>query len=180
MILHDPDAEKPFEAAFDARFPYESASASTLIRQGWAISLNAAFCVLDELCRPPLSCSVSQKRLRDLMSEWAAGPDHPLKAPVLQAAHALIDATPLDWRDGVELMKKVASYDGQRAALSIVYFASDSDSPEGDAALTDTDTQIRAQWEAKGVCGRQPISVRPSLTSGDGQLLSACSAFGLA
>ena len=151
MILHDCDAEIPFEAAFDARFPYESTSASTIIRQGWAISLNAAFCVLHELCRPPHSCSVSKERLRDLVSEWAAGPDHPLKAPVLQAAHALIDGTPLNWREGVELMKEVASYDGQRAALSIVYFASDSESPEGDKALDETDTQIIAQWEANGV-----------------------------
>ena len=151
MILHNTDAEKPFEASFDGRFPYESPSASVLIRQGWAISLNAAFCVLDELCRPGFSCRVSKKRLRDLVSEWAAGPDHPLKAPVLKAAHALIDATPLDWKDGVELMKQVASYDGQRAALGIVYFASDCDSPEGDAALTKADAQIRAQWDAKGV-----------------------------
>lgn len=151
MILHDPVTEKPFEASIDARFPYESASASTLIREGWAISLNAAFCVLDEICRPPHSCSVSKMRRRALVSEWAAGPDHPLKAPVLQAAHALIDDTPLDWQDGVELMKQVASYDGQRAALSIVYFASDCDSLEGDGALTEIDTQIRAQWEAKGV-----------------------------
>lgn len=151
MILHDSDAEKSFEASIDARFPYEDASSTTLILQGWEISLNAAFCVLDELCRPPHSRSVSKKRLRDLVSVWAAGPDHPLKAPVLQAAHALIDATPLDWRDGIELMQQVANYDGQRAALSIVYFASDCDSPESDGALTETDTQIRALWEAKGV-----------------------------
>jgi len=53
MILHDADAEKAFEAAIDGRFPYEAGSASGLIQQGWAISLNAAFYVLDELYRPP-------------------------------------------------------------------------------------------------------------------------------
>ncbi|MFM6830368.1 MAG: hypothetical protein ACKOVA_08590 [Novosphingobium sp.] len=151
MVLHDADVEKPFEASFDARFPYDTGSASALIREGWAISLNAAFCVLDELCRPPHPRSVSTKRLRELVSEWTAGPDHPLKAAVLKAAHALIDATPLDWRDGVQLMKQISLYDGQRAALSIAYFASDSDCPEGDSALTEIDTQIRTEWEAKGV-----------------------------
>ena len=151
MILHDANAEKLFEDSFDARFPYESDSASTLIRHGWGISLNAAFCVLDELCRPPQSCSVSKKRLLELVSEWAAGPDHPLKAPVLRAACALIDATPLDWRDGVNLMKHVGSYDGQRAALSIVYFASDCSSPEGAGALSEADALIREKWDAKGV-----------------------------
>lgn len=151
MILHDANAEKLFEASFDAHFPYESDSASTLIRQGWEISLNAAFCVLDELCRPPQSCSVSKKRLLELVSEWTAGPDHLLKAPVLRAGCALIDSTPLDWRDGVGLMKQVGNYDGQRAALSIVYFASNCNSPEGAEALNETDALIREKWDAKGV-----------------------------
>ena len=151
MILHNAAAEKPFEASFDGRFPYEDASASTLIRQGWAISLNAAFCVLHELCRPPHPSTVSKERLRELLTEWAAGPDHPLKTPVLQAANALIHETPLDWQEGIELMRQVGSYDGQRAALSIVYFASDCDSTEGDKALTETDDGIREHWDAKGI-----------------------------
>lgn len=151
MILSDPDAEKSFEASFDACFPYEDASASKLICQGWAISLNAAFCVLDELCRPPYPRTVSQDRLRELLSEWAAGPDHPLKAPVLHAANALIDDAPLVWEQGVELMKQVGSHDSQRAALGIVYFASDCDSTEGNEALTETDKEIRERWDARGV-----------------------------
>ena len=151
MIIHNADAEKAFEAAFDARFPYEDASASTFIREGWAISLNAAFCVLDELCRPPHPASVSKERLRELVSEWAAGPDHPLKAPVLHAADALIDDAPLDWKEGVELMRQVGSYDGQRAALAIAYFASDCASTEGDEALEEAEREIREHWDSKGV-----------------------------
>ena len=151
MILHDAEAEKPFEVSFDARFPYEDASASALIREGWAISLNAAFCVLNELCRPPYSHTVSKERQCELVAEWAAGPDHPLKAPLLHAAYALIEDKPLGWKKGVELMRQVGSYDGQRAALGIVYFASSSDSEEGDEALTKTDIEVREEWEAKGV-----------------------------
>ena len=151
MIPLTADAEIPFEASFDASFPHDDVSAIEIIRQGWAISLNAAFCVLHEICQPPHPRAVSRERLRELVSEWSVGADHPLKAPVLQAANALIDEEPLDWRRGVELMKQVGSYDGQRAALAIVYFASDCDSFEGDKALTEIDTIIRVHWDAIGI-----------------------------
>ena len=153
MILHNAEAEMPFVASFETGFPYDNASASTLITQGWAISLNAAFCVLNELCRPPHldPRTVSKDRLRELVFEWTSGPDHPLKAPVLHAANALIDDTPLDWREGVEIMRQVGSHDGQRAALGIVYFAFDGDSTEGDDALEDTLIVIQQRWDAKCV-----------------------------
>ena len=152
MVLHDAEAEIPFEASFDARFPYNNgAAASALIKRAWSISLNAAFCVLHELCRPPHEESVSKERLRELLTEWAAGPDHRLKAPVLHAARILIEDEALDWRAGAELMRRVGAYDGQRAALAIIYFASDCDSPEGDEALCAVDAQMREQWDAKGV-----------------------------
>ncbi len=151
MVLHDTEAEKSFTAPFDGRFPYNDLSAFQLIGQGWAISLNAAFCILHELCRPPTQNHVSKERLRELMSEWATGPDHPLKAQLLRAAHALIADSPLAWREGVELMKCVGDYDGQRAALAIAYFASDSNSREGDDTLTIVEAEIRQNWEAKGV-----------------------------
>lgn len=151
MNLHNADAEKAFVASFEMRFPYENAAASRLIRTGWSISLNAAFCVLNELCRPPHPHAVAKERLRELASEWADGPDHQLKAPVLHAANALIDDAPLDWKEGIKVMRQVGSYDGQRAALGIVYFACDCDSTEGDRALTEADIEIRKQWDAKGV-----------------------------
>jgi len=151
MILHDDDAETPFRDAIDCRFPYDEGSASDLIRRGWEISLNAAFCVLDEICRPPRSRPVARARLRELAAEWAAGPDHPLKTPVLRAANALIEGTPLSWRDGVDLMITVGRFDGQRAALGLIYCASDCESPDGDHALSRTDADIRDKWKSKGV-----------------------------
>lgn len=151
MIMHNTDAEKRFIAPFDCCFPYDDPSASQLIHQGWEISLNAAFCVLNELCRPPTPTHVGRERLRELVAEWATGPDHPLKAPLLHAARALIEGTPLPWQEGVELMKHVGGYDGQRAALGIAYFASDCDTREGDDALTLIDSEIRESWETKGV-----------------------------
>ena len=39
VVLHDAVAEPPFEAAFDARFPYSDAeAASALIAQGCSMS----------------------------------------------------------------------------------------------------------------------------------------------
>ena len=151
MILHDADADKAFTELFDCRFPYHDPSASALIRQGWQTSLNAAFCVLNELCRPPQNSDVAKERLRELVTEWASDRDHPLTAPMLDAAHALIDGVPVLWSEGVELMKRVGNYEGQRAALAIAYFASDCDSPEGDDALNRTDAEIRQRWDANGV-----------------------------
>ena len=152
MLLHDADAEKPFEASFDARFPYDDgAAALALIHQGWAISLNAAFCVLEELCHPPVAKNVGKERLRELVSEWAKGPDHPLKLPVLHAARDFIDGTPFPWREGVELMRQVGQYDGQRAALNVAYLASNTASPEGDRALERTHREICGTWGANGV-----------------------------
>jgi hypothetical protein len=78
-------------------------------------------------------------------------PDHPLKAPVFNAAKLLSEDEALDWREGAELMRQVGTYGGQRAALAIAYFASDCDSPDGDEALSAVDAEIREYWEAKGL-----------------------------
>ncbi|HET6942889.1 MAG TPA: hypothetical protein VFH89_12075 [Sphingomicrobium sp.] len=151
MILHDAETDKAFTAPIDCKFPYDDPSASKIISQGWQVSLNAAFCVLHELCRPPRDSAVHKERLRELVSAWAEGPDHPLKAPVVGAANALINGTSLEWREGVELMRRVGEFDGQRAALAIVYFASYCEAADGDEALTRTDAEIRRRWEASGV-----------------------------
>lgn len=150
MLLYDFEAEKALVESIDCKFPYDEEAASAIIAKGWRISLNAAFCVLNELCRPPKSRVVTKQRLRDLIAEWAAGPDHPIKLPILRAAYALVDHSALPLREGVELMKRVAHVDGQHAALAIAYFATDSDKPEDDLALNTTDTEIRNEWDAKG------------------------------
>jgi hypothetical protein len=152
MKLHDAELEIPFEAAFDAQFPYDDpAAASTLIEQCWAISLNAAFCVLHELCCPPLDARVSGARSRELLVEWSAGPDHPLKQHLLDCAHALLEDRPLPWQEGVKLMEMIGQYDAQRAALAIAYAAADHESAGGDEALSEADNSIRRKWDLQGV-----------------------------
>ena len=150
MVLHNTASELPFLAAFEHRFPYRDA-AMALIRQGWTISLNAAFCVLNELCRPPFPGVVGQSRMRELITEWAKGPDHPLKAPLLRCAIALITDKPLPWREAILIMEDVGRFDGQRAALGLAYSAGDCSTEEGDVALNEAEVRVRRGWDERGV-----------------------------
>lgn len=144
--------EREFEARIDACFPYDDAARSTaLIQEATVISLNATCCVLDEICRPPQSEAVSQERQRELLTEWAASFEHELKEPLLMCATALIGRHRLDWQIAVQVMERVGEFDGQRAALSVAYFAGDCDSTEGDRGLEDAAERIAGTWESKGV-----------------------------
>lgn len=147
MLLYDVAADAEFHDLIDARFPYEDFTlASAMITRGWKTSLNAAFCVLDELCRPPRNSGASKELLRNLIDEWNAGPEHSLKEPLRGCAIRLLSGEYLPWRDGVSLMRLIAQYEGQLAALAIVYFASDCSTPEGDAALNAANDAIRREW----------------------------------
>jgi hypothetical protein len=154
MVLHDAPSEVLFVATFDAgRFHYNDATAaSALISQGWSISLNAACSVLNEICRPPFHDQRPSKRcMRELLSEWRAGPHHPLKFTLLRSANALIADTPLGWKDGLRVMWAVIEYGAQRAALLIAYSASDCSDAEADTALEAARQEIVARWEAANI-----------------------------
>jgi hypothetical protein len=152
MILHDAAAEIVFFDPIDANFPYNDAGrASALIAQGWSISLNAAFFILSEICQPGHGAPVGRPRLLELLAEWRSGPDHALKDPVLQCAKVIIDDAPLPLEDGLRIMDEIATYDGQRSALSIVSFAAYSEAPGVDDALGEAYERIVGEWERKGV-----------------------------
>jgi hypothetical protein len=85
------------------------------------------------------------------LAEWTAGPEHPLKVPLLKCAELLINGKTLPWPDGVHLMQEIGKYDAQRAALAIAYFASDCDTEEGDDALNQINEEIRRAWNPRGV-----------------------------
>lgn len=152
MKLYDHDREKPFEAQIDGALPYsDHARCTALIGEARTISLNATFCVLDEICRPPGSATVSRDQQRALIAEWAAGQEHDLIGSLLTCTHALVEGKPLLCADAVAVMELVGKFDGQRAALSVAYFAGDCDTAEGDAALSLTEQRIRSVWDGKGV-----------------------------
>lgn len=148
MVLHDTPSEVLFVATFDGRFPYaDPAAASALIKRGWSISLNAACCVLNEICRPPLvDHRPSEGRLRELLAEWRTGPDHALKPALVQCADALIGDAPLAWEEGLRLMWAISAYEAQRAALLIAYSASDCSDDDADAGLEAARQKVEAAW----------------------------------
>jgi hypothetical protein len=142
--------EQEFVDSFDTKFPYSNKeAASALIQQGWALSPNAAFFVLHEICRPPRGVEIETDSQHYFVSEWSEAGDHPLKPLLMGCAAALIDEVPMPWEKAVEAMQQIGAYDGQYAALSIAYFAGDSSSSEGDKALEDTDAVIRRKWDAQ-------------------------------
>ena len=150
--MHDVTAEVPFEAKIDARFPYENRAASkALITEARDISLNAIFCVLDELCRPPASSAVTKNRQYELMTEWSATFEHELKGPLVRCAKALISGQALPWSDAVAVIEQIGHFEAQRAALSVAYFSGDCDSGEGDAALELAYRRVIKTWEELGV-----------------------------
>ena len=152
MKLTDDTIEAEFEVRIDARFPYGDPVRSTaLIEEARSISLNAVFCVLDEICRPPKSELVTPERQKELVAEWSARLDHELKMPLLTCAAALMDHQPLDWRKAVEIMDRIGQFDGQRGALSVAYFAGDCESQEGDSALEAAYKRITKTWDDRAV-----------------------------
>jgi hypothetical protein len=152
MKLHDHTAEVPFDAKIDARFPYEDRVASNaLIMEAREISLNAVFCVLEELCRPPASSAVTKDRQHELVTEWSSAFEHELKGPLVRCANALISGQALPWPEAVAVIEQIGRFDAQRAALSLAYFSGDCDSEDGDAALELAYRRVIKVWEQMGV-----------------------------
>jgi hypothetical protein len=150
MKPYDDALETLFGDRIDAQFPYyQREKATALIEEGRSISANAAFYVLDEICRPPFPGIVTPARQRELAEEWAAGFEHPLKGQLLRCAEGLISGQPLTWVDAVALIEEIGLFEGQRAALSIAYFAGDCSTDEGDAALTEAEQRVRRSWDGR-------------------------------
>jgi hypothetical protein len=140
--------EQGFADSISCRFPYhEKSAAEALIHQGWAISPNAAFCVLHEICRLPQSVEVKSVTQRALVEQWASGGSHPLQSMMLKCATALIDSKSIAWQDTVRIMNEIRRYEGQYAPLSVAYLAGDCSTPQGNEALEETNSNIRQQWD---------------------------------
>ncbi len=134
--------EEDFIEQVDCNFPYnDRAAAEATIAQGAAISPNAAFLVLHEICRPPVA--VPSAELHQLLALWDAATEHPLKPRLLQAATAVIDhvALPKEW-----VLDTMATVEPYRlpTALTVVYFAGDA----ADAVAIDTEFRaIFDRWK---------------------------------
>jgi hypothetical protein len=155
MSEHDVEAEASFFERFDCRFPYaEREAASALIREGFKISPNGAFGVLEEICRPPKSATVSPSRLAELLDEWrqAAGTDfHPLAEPIIKFAAATLEDVHPPIEDRLRLMETIGRYPGQRAALNITVMTAYPDDEEERRRVDELDSEIRGRWDRMGV-----------------------------
>lgn len=126
--------EEEFIKTVDCRFPYDDqVQARELIKLGSAISPNAAFMVLHEICRPPRSSQVVASRVSELLAEWTAAVQHPLVPEVLPVATAMFENREISAVEAIRVMKSIAPYRNQYCALSIAYFACDDLVGEGEA-----------------------------------------------
>ncbi len=79
LAFGDDVTEEEFIKTVDCLFPYDDeVQAIELIKIGSAISPNAAFMVLHEICRPPRSSHVAASRVNELLAKWTAAAHHPL------------------------------------------------------------------------------------------------------
>lgn len=148
MKLHDSNVELPFHQSFEYRFPYgDEGAATALIKRGASISLNAACCVLVQICYPLDPSIVSKTRMRALVQEWVETIEHPLKPPLLRCADALIEKAPLSAGEMIELMNHIGKYDGQLAALALAKVTLDiNDTDEAGDTVDRVGQEIRRRW----------------------------------
>ena len=146
MVEQNTNAETHFAAKIDCQFPYlDKAAAKALIDEGWALTTDAAFGVLHEICRKPRGAQVTRKRQHELIDEWLAGGSHPLQERIAECARALVEKRHLPWHQAVSVMDAVARYPRQYAPLHIAYFTGDCDG-EGDAQLEAAQSRITGLW----------------------------------
>lgn len=122
------DNEIQFLDKIDCNFPYQDRQESLrLIEQASALSTNALFSVIEELCRIPESerPNVATETLLDLLTLTANKLNHPLKAIIVDTADKMIRRQELMVDDVLLKMQTVQKYSGQFAALSILYFSCD-------------------------------------------------------
>jgi hypothetical protein len=139
--------EKEFLDHIDCKFPYHDRDNwKRVVDTGKSISSNAAFAVLDEISRPPRSADTSSSDRMEMVAYWRSGFEHPLADEVSKVALARVEGRGLSIEHCLELMDTISHHLGQYAALSIVYFACESDEAE------ETDRKwdgISDQWQSQ-------------------------------
>lgn len=136
--------EQEFADSIDCKFPYRDEAAwKRAMETASAISANACFIALEEVCRVPKGRRVSKRDRRRMLEYWQARCDHPLKEIVLPFAIALIEDRTIPLPEAFEGIRAAAQYPGQYAAMNIVYFSCDDEDGEADALYK----AVVARWE---------------------------------
>jgi hypothetical protein len=145
------DAEQAFFDEIDGRFPYRDPQRSrALIERGIALSANAAFGVLEEICRPPQRAKLTPAEQTALLDYWRAHCHHPAAPMMAETAVAMIAGRELSVAEVIARINTLAEYRGLYAALAILGMACD----DPDGRLDALDAAIRQQWRSNRAQGR--------------------------
>ncbi|WP_018342825.1 hypothetical protein [Cytophaga aurantiaca] len=120
--------EQEFIDKIDCRFPYQNRKKCfDLINEAIALSPNAVFSVIEEICRIPSDerNSTSTFFLIELLTDIRNKFDHPLKEMILSVAQKMVQEEDIDVDDAISKMLVIKNYTGQYAALSILYCSCD-------------------------------------------------------
>jgi hypothetical protein len=143
------NVERLFMDEIDARFPFDDLERCTnLIDRGIAISPNAAYGVLHELCvnRPRRGDQIPDDRLIQLVEYWRSHFEHPVAPMLTEVAALMIQRQHLPVEDAIAKMRILSRYPGLYAALSILYFSCD----DAQGLLEPVDAEIRKGWDTLG------------------------------
>jgi hypothetical protein len=137
--------EQEFINEIDCRFPYDDDEAwKSLVNRGVAISPNAAFMVLHEICRPPVSGRPSPARLKQMFNYWRQRFHHPAVEIAEVAATALIDGQELQIDDAIDQIQAIERFPDASIALDIFLFVTD----DIEGRVQDAVDSVRRKWQS--------------------------------
>lgn len=143
MREHDAGREQPFADRIDACVPYGEADVVLgLIAEAREISLNAAVCVLYEICMPPYPRQVSPDRQHELLAQWISMIKHPVADLIMPCARALVDDERVPPSIAEVVLRNVSKHDGQLAALAVVIASTDDTEP----SIVALEKELRRRW----------------------------------
>lgn len=138
--------EGEFLDRIDCRFPYsDREGALELAAEAMAISPNAAFAVVYEVCYVPDGVHADIETRHEVLARIEKSLPHPLRAVILPVARDVVDGGRLAAAERIALMRKVAPFRDQYAALQIALHARDPDEPEDEEPDRVYD-EILASW----------------------------------
>ena len=138
--------EGEFLDRIDCQFPYSDRErALALAAEAVAISPNAAFAVVYEVCYVPGGAHADVETRHEVLARIEKNLPHPLRRVILPVARDVVDGKRLGSAERIALMRKVAPFRDQYAALQIALHAQDPDEPEDDEPDRVYD-EILATW----------------------------------
>jgi hypothetical protein len=129
----------------------DEAAWCALIAEARLLPANTMYAVLQEIARPPRGAELMRGTQLRLIDEWRRGFDHPLAEIVVSCSLARMLGRPVEIPLVLSIMRRVALYPGEYAALDIV--AASADDATLPLAAFDPidrlDLDIRSGWHTR-------------------------------